>query len=409
VQLTIFTQSFASAILNERLVTNRYPSTPDGSEHQSSPRYFRFPIFLNTVQSLFISLTGAAYILTRPRSTYIQDQSSPKIVIVAPLLLVSLASMLGARFANMSLTHVNYTALIIAKSCMLLPVMALNIIILQKRYPVSRYLLVTAISAGATIFTMNSASSGVSGTFERGLSNATYGLCLLGLGLLLDGSTFIIQEHVFNSPDRYGKFEGGPQMMVAQNAIVVAFNAGYLMLLPLLPSSILAPFVATETQYELSAALAFTRRHPLVVPDILGFALCNSIAQLFIFAAFDGFSSLLHVNIRVTKKMLSILLSIAWFDKSLSLEQWFGVTLVVAAIALEGWMKVREEKKPQNHSNLSMKESVPSPLMMSLTSSGINACITSGRSTRDIGISEQNMKRLEMAGTVLRCEPYKVK
>jgi hypothetical protein len=55
------------------------------------------------------------------------------------------------------------------------------------------------------------------------------------------------------------------------------------------------------------------------------------------------FSSLLLVTITVTRKMLTMILSVLWFGHRLGGKQWFGVALVFGGVAAEGVMNRREK------------------------------------------------------------------
>ena len=55
------------------------------------------------------------------------------------------------------------------------------------------------------------------------------------------------------------------------------------------------------------------------------------------------FSSLLLVTITVTRKMLTMILSVVWFGHTLGKGQWMGVALVFGGIGAEGIMNRREK------------------------------------------------------------------
>lgn len=132
--------------------------------------------------------------------------------------------------------------------------------------------------------------------------------------------------------------------MVAQNIIATLLTSTYLLLTPLIPSSLL-PAMAHGSREELFSALGFLQRHPRVLYDVLGFAACGAVGQLFIFATLERFSSLLLVTVTVTRKMLTMLLSVLWFGKRLTSGQWLGVGLVFGGVGGEGLIQHREKRK----------------------------------------------------------------
>lgn len=305
--------------------------------------YFRFPIILNTVQSFFATIVGSLYLLfsqSRPGTS--SSSVLPSNAVLTPLVLVSITSSLASPFGYASLAHVDYLTFVLAKSCKLLPVMFLHVTLFQRRYPMYKYLVVFAVTAGVALFTISHpVSPSQSGKGAR--QSSIYGLALLGVNLLFDGLTNTVQDHIFKSPERYGKFTG-PQMMVAQNLISTAMTSMYLYSTPRIPSSLL-PAMAADSTHEMRLALGFLRRHPSVLYDVLGFAACGAVGQVFIFVTLERFSSMLLVTVTVTRKMLTMLLSVLWFGKRLTAGQWAGVGMVFAGVGAEASVESRNKNK----------------------------------------------------------------
>ncbi|EDN10477.1 UDP-Glc/Gal endoplasmic reticulum nucleotide sugar transporter [Histoplasma capsulatum] len=136
--------------------------------------------------------------------------------------------------------------------------------------------------------------------------------------------------------------------MVAQNLLCTLLTTTYLLVTPHVSTSILRlmplPIDLSQTS-ELASALAFLSRHPTATKDIIAFAACGAIGQLFIFHTLAHFSSLLLVTVTVTRKMLTMLLSVMWFGHRLSGGQWIGVGLVFGGIGAEGVVQKREKAK----------------------------------------------------------------
>lgn len=55
------------------------------------------------------------------------------------------------------------------------------------------------------------------------------------------------------------------------------------------------------------------------------------------------FGSLLLVTVTVTRKMLTMILSVFWFGHSLTGMQWLGVGLVFGGIGMEAELSKREK------------------------------------------------------------------
>ncbi len=202
----------------------------------------------------------------------------PNRAILPPLLLVAFTNALAAPFGYAALAHIDYITFILAKSCKLLPVMFLHITLFRKRYPLYKYLVVAAVTCGVAVFTLHSGSRKKATTHS---GQTAWGMLLLGINLLFDGLTNSTQDYIFTTFQPYT----GPQMMAANNLLGSAITGGYLLLSPWLVHT---PFGAwfgmdvTGGAGELASALAFLGRHPAVWRDVLGFALCGCVGQVFI-------------------------------------------------------------------------------------------------------------------------------
>jgi UDP-galactose transporter B1 len=333
----IYASFLTWGVLQERITTTPYPLTA-ASAAQPQHEYFRFPIVLNTIQSSFAFTSGSLYLLYKTGAK--SFKILPSRTALLPLLLVTLTTTLASPFGYASLAHVDYLTFVLAKSCKLLPVMALHVTLFRKRYPLSKYMIVLAVTAGVALFTLYHPPK--AGKARATQSSSLYGLSLLGINLLFDGLTNTVQDHIFQSPRRYGR-TSGPQMMVVLNLLSTLLMALYLLLTPSIPPTLLPRFIQTDTN-ELSQAVAFLGRHPPVVKDVLAFCACGAIGQLFIYATLERFSSLLLVTVTVTRKMLTMLLSVLWFGHRLGGGQWLGVGLVFGGIAAEAFVQSAEKK-----------------------------------------------------------------
>lgn len=341
--------SLSWAVLQEAITTTDYPVYPETAEGvQTGTERWTYSIVLNTIQSFLAAITGFIYLVfSTPRG-----QKTPPVFptkrILLPLIMVSISSSLASPFGYASLAHIDYLTFVLAKSCKLLPVMFLHLTVLRKRYPLSKYAVILLVTVGVATFTLHHPST----SKKRGSSagnSSLFGLLLLSINLFLDGLTNTTQDHVFASPKVYGRFSG-PQMMVAQNTLSTLLTSVYLIAIPHLSTSILPllplPVPPSQTS-ELSAALSFLSRHPEATKDVLAFAACGAVGQLFIYHTLAHFSSLLLVTVTVTRKMLTMLLSVVWFGHKLQGGQWLGVGLVFGGIGIEGLIQRQEKAKKE--------------------------------------------------------------
>ena len=263
--------SLTWGVLQERITTTNYGT-------DTRPEVFKYPVVMNTVQSAFAALLGYVYVLaTRKHSSDLPIYPSRRIV--WPLALVALTSALSSPFGYASLAHVDYITFILAKSCKLLPVMFLHVTLYRKRYPFYKYAVVALVTAGVAIFTLHNQSGSKKKKGAEGSS--LYGLMLLGINLLFDGLTNSTQD------DIYARFRpySGQQMMCALNVMATTITSVYLLLSPYIAHTGIGHYVGmdlTKSAGELQDALAFISRHPAVGWDILGFAACGALGQVFI-------------------------------------------------------------------------------------------------------------------------------
>lgn len=327
--------SLTWALLQERLTTTQYGN---GRER------WTFSIVLNTIQSLFAAVSGLGYLYFSTARGQSVASPFPSRRILFPLVLVALTSSLASPFGYAALAHVDYVTFILAKSCKLLPVMLLHLTVFRKRYPLYKYAVVFAVTAGVAIFTL--ANSRGKSKAKGPVSSSTWGLILLSINLLFDGLTNSTQDYILSTFQPYT----GPQMMAAQNILCSLLTIAYLLIPPFLPPSILASATTilpassvSSAATELASALRFLRAHPAARADVLGFCVCGAIGQLFIYATLARFSSLVLVTVTVTRKMLTMLLSVLWFSHALRRGQWLGVGLVFGGVGAEGWFARREK------------------------------------------------------------------
>ncbi|KAK0867698.1 UDP-galactose transporter [Friedmanniomyces endolithicus] len=350
----IYASFLTWGLLQERITTTNYAPAP---QSQHAREIFAFPVVMNTMQSFCAALLGYLYVvISRDRRKANDLPIYPSTRIVWPLLLVAATSALSSPFGYASLAHVDYLTFILAKSCKLLPVMLLHVTLYGKRYPFYKYAVVA-------VFTLhNSSAKKKKGGVEGGSS--LYGLMLLGINLLFDGLVNSTQDDIYA---RFRPYTGG-QMMCALNVMSTGITVMYLLLSPYLAQTGLGQYVGmdvTKSSGELWDALDFVRRHPSVGWDVVGFAICGGLGQVFIcgystttshwhvvapvlifFAVrtLSLFGSLLLVTVTVTRKMLTMILSVLWFGHRLSGMQWLGVALVFGGVGVEAELSKREKK-----------------------------------------------------------------
>jgi solute carrier family 35 (UDP-galactose transporter), member B1 len=353
----IYTSFLTWGFLQERITTTPYHLT-SSTAAQPQLEYFRFPLVLNTIQAFFAFTSASLYLYSSSTTT---NQTStqpgakspsflttiiPRRAALWPFILLTITSTIASPFGYASLAHVDYLTFVLAKSCKLLPVMFLHVTLFRQWYPLQKYAIVLAVTAGVALFTIYHPPKPGKSKAAKVQSSSIYGLSLLGINLLLDGLTNTMQDQIFKTPERYGRITG-PQMMVILNAMSTMLQSLYLLLTPLIPASLLPAMISPSQITELSSATSFLSRHPSVLRDMLGFCAAGAIGQIFIYETLARFSSLLLVTVTVTRKMLTMLLSVVWFGHRLGGGQWIGVMLVFGGIAGEAALGQREKREKE--------------------------------------------------------------
>lgn len=218
--------------------------------------------------------------------------------------------------------------------------MALNLTIFRKRYPFYKYMVVALVTMGVATFTLHAPSTNSKASKQnKSGDNAQWGLFLLGISLLFDGLFNSTQDYIFQAFRPYS----GPQMMCAQNILATLLTTSYLLLAPVLAPTAFGRYLSIPGGNQLTDAIAFVGRHPEVGYDVLAFSACGAFGQVFIFHTLATFSSLLLVTVNVTRKMLTMVLSVLWFGHKISGMQWVGVGLVFGGVGGEAAMGRREK------------------------------------------------------------------
>jgi UDP-galactose transporter B1 len=314
-------------VLQERLSTMKYSHY----DNVQLTGQFKFFVFINCVQafvSCFVALVsmiarGINFQITSPRLWW-------------DYLGISISQSIASPFGYASLKHINFPTLILGKSCKLVPVMFMNILVYGKKFEWYKYFTVAMITVGVSGFMLFDED----GDKKKSGSNSWYGLLLIFINLMLDGLTFSWQDLIFKN-HQVSSFH----MMFYMNFFIAIGN--------LLWSSgqFAIPGAGVSIgNGQLFPALQFLQNYDLALRDLLLFALCGALGQVFIFSLLENFGSLTLTTVTVTRKLFTVLLSLFWFNHKVVPLQWAFVAIVFTGILLEGFMKFLFEgkTKPQN-------------------------------------------------------------
>lgn len=244
----------------------------------------------------------------------------------------------AAPFGFAALSYITYPAMVLAKSCKLVPVMLMNVLLYRRKFARHKYIVVVLVTTGITTFMFfgNEKPSKASKTSTTPVSGygQVIGLTYLLLNLILDGLVNSTQDQIFSIYKPTGQ-----QMMLFINVFSTLISTT-LSILPLPYIPVIHPTSSGQT--ELGYAIEFIRTHPGVLIPLFQFALTGALGQLFIFETLQHFGSLTLVTITLTRKLFTMLLSVVLYNHSLTPGQWLGAFIVFVGISVEAWVKRRD-------------------------------------------------------------------
>ncbi|KAH8925904.1 UAA transporter [Atractiella rhizophila] len=196
------------------------------------------------------------------------------------ILKVSILQSIGPIFGFASLRYISFPTMILGKSCKLIPVMLMNIILYRRKFAAHKYAVVAIVTSGISVFMLMGEQHGTGEKRKGAESSSLLGIILLLINLIIDGSL----------------------------------------------------------SNQFWVALEFIQKYPSVLRDLLLFSLFGALGQIFIFLTLANFGSLTLVTITVLRKLFTMILSVFIYHHDLSAGQWGGVTLVFAGIAIEAYV-----------------------------------------------------------------------
>ncbi|CAM9291615.1 unnamed protein product [Discosporangium mesarthrocarpum] len=317
----LYTAFLYWGFLQEKITSQTYVSPTDSNVTGK----WHFSFVLNACMATAGALTGLLMLAVTGQL----KGNPPLSQFWRPAMSCTLASPLG----YLSLQYINYPLLLLAKSCKLVPVMLMGVVMLGRRHTREEYLSVFLITVGVALFSLDAES--LRESFEGGGGGA--GTKLLGLGLvsvvmgnlLLDGVTNAEQDKI-NSRLRVSSFF----MMLAINVWILLFHIVYLLL---------GAWVYTD-ESELMQAWRFCAAFPEVVTNVAAFCTSAGIGQLFVFFIIKEFGSLTNVTVTISRKFFSILISVVQFGHVVVWWQWVGILCVFLGLSLSVAVKYRADQ-----------------------------------------------------------------
>jgi len=246
----------------------------------------------------------------------------------------------AAPFGFAALAYISYPAMVLAKSCKLVPVMLMNVVLYRRKFAPYKYIVVTLVTIGITSFMFfgkEQKGHKNSGGPSKSAVNAwaqLIGMAYLFANLLLDGVVNSTQDQIFQT------FKPSGQQMMLHINLFSTLISTTLSVLPLPHIPVIHPTDAG--QLELVYAIQFLKTHPDALKALAQFAVTGALGQLFIFETLQHFGSLTLVTITLTRKLFTMLISVIVYNHKLTAGQWIGAGIVFAGISVEALVKRKE-------------------------------------------------------------------
>uniref|UniRef100_A0A0L0NRI8 UDP-galactose transporter homolog 1 n=1 Tax=Candidozyma auris TaxID=498019 RepID=A0A0L0NRI8_CANAR len=319
------------SLLQERINTKPYEYIGD------SPVFFKAPLLVNTVQAFFACLVGLGYsILAHKQNPFeifesnASKNSTGSATYVRFFIAIAITSTISSPLGYKALKHVDYLAFLLAKSCKLLPVMLVHFVLYKTRFPPHKYMVAGMVTLGVILFTTSHSSERNKTSINDG--NIVLGMLQLAGSMLLDGLMNSTQDQIFKLPNTQHKLTGASLMCIL-NLLVCLLSVGFILIF--------------QFENEALYAWKFVQKYPQLLIDILAFSILGAAGQVFVFLILEKFDSIILVTATVTRKMISMILSVLLFGHKLSTGQWLGVLFVFGGIGYESYLKLSSKKKKQ--------------------------------------------------------------
>lgn len=292
------------SLIQEPLNTNIWPN---------SQSKFQYPCVINISQALVATIIGWAYLSFQGSDYNVLDFLKNHCY---DIVIISLTQASSSPLALYSLEYVDYLTYMLAKSCKLIPILIVHILFYRTSIPKTKKIVAGVVTIGVTLFTLGGPKK------MNTQSTSLYGFLLLFFSLFLDGLTNATQDTLLKR--NVNKKITGAHLMFALNFAIILWNIGYILLFK-------------DNQWKQPIEMIFL--DPEILKYLFTYAICGALGQCFIFYTLEQYGSLLLVMITVTRKMMSMLLSIILYGHTVTFLQWLGIIAVFGGIILEAKLK----------------------------------------------------------------------
>jgi UDP-galactose transporter B1 len=308
--------------LQEKLTTTPYTSVAHGiiETGSSQIRYWKFPFVLNLSMAV-----GSVLFSTLWRYLFTRDAKS--VVDIRIFYKLAFTSSFASPIGYASLSFISFPMMILAKSSKPVPVMMIGALFYSRQYSLLKYLNVLMLCGGVLLFSLfkesHSAPSRSTEGFDDTWASTAHtwlGVLLVLINITLDGFTNQEQDKIFRTHSI------APYQMMQYSGI---WNAFYIM------SYLCLNWLVFRNDSEACQAFELLHFSYEARMDLVMFSLLGATGQFLLLGIVKKFGSLMWVTISVTRKIVTVLLSILIFRHQINIWQWVGIFMVFGGLTLE--------------------------------------------------------------------------
>jgi UDP-galactose transporter B1 len=236
-------------------------------------------------------------------------------------------------FTSLSLAAgLSFPVCILAKSAKIVPVMLGQLVLGGSSYTVKDYSIAAAIVGGTALLSLGESKA----QKEQQASTFT-GIAFILLSLVMDGVTAGLQKRLKQNALLTQKIPTPCDFLLYTNASMAA--------------TALTIALATDDWRQ---GWKFTVENPAILRMVLQVCICSAIGQSFIFYVVAHFDPLVCATVTTTRKIMSVVWSIATKGHELSEQGCMGLGLAVSALLLEiqGKVSLRHRKQYQTKTSM---------------------------------------------------------
>jgi len=223
-------------------------------------------------------------------------------------------SVLAMSASNESLRYVSYPTQSLAKSCKLVPIMIMGLLVEKRSYTLKQYIGVSLITMGIIAFNLCEVQN------KTNQADTLYGMFLLLLSLAMDGLVGAYQGMLTTNDSNHLHFR-------KPTALETMYLMNVFSSLYVLPVAMVSGQIRT--------GLDFLWKSPQMWRLLALFNGAAAAGQFFIFLTITQFSPLICATITTSRKFITILLSVFSFGHVLTLAQWSAILIVFTGLFIE--------------------------------------------------------------------------